>query len=213
MACADVADRVRPGELRRLVADGLTASGLDIRRPDGTPRHRLLIACPGAARCALAVSDCGLVEWECCPHAGRVADPKLVADLATALLTGVAGEFPRRGGGYGRPDATLKGIVGVELAARGLDVELEVYEDRPNFEARSLIVATNPAAADAAAVEVSDDGCVTWLCDFWDEASVAAEPGTCAPVPGPAEVAAAVVATVTTALSQGLPGTSVAGRS
>jgi hypothetical protein len=137
MACASVADRVQPGELMRLVAGGLASSGLEVRLPGpGHDRH-LAIACPGPAQCALAVSDCGLVELDCWPPLSGQADPKQVADLATALLTGRAGDYPRQGTGYGRPDATLKGIVGLELAARGLDVELEVYEDKESFEAWS----------------------------------------------------------------------------
>jgi hypothetical protein len=205
MASASADDRAQPGDLMRLVADGLTASGLEVRLPEGEHRRRLTIGCPGA-RCALPVSDYGLVEWECRPQPGSDADPGQVADLATALLTGRTGDHPRRGDGYGKPGITLKGIVGLELEARGLDVELEVYEDKERFDARALIVVTNPAAGDAATVQVADDGCVTWSCYYGDEAAaMTAEPDSCGPVPGPAEVAAAVVVTVTTAMSQALP--------
>jgi hypothetical protein len=201
MASVSAADRAYPGELLRLVADGLAAAGLQIR-PPGREDSRLLIACTWA-RCTLSVSDRGLVAWECYPLAGRQAAPKQVADLATVLLTGRAGDFRRRDGGHGTPGLTLKGVVGLELKARGLDVELEVHEDREHFEARSLIVATNPAATFPATVQVCDDGSVTWSCDYWDDPATAVwNPEGRVSVPGPAEVAAAVVATVTAVMSQ-----------
>jgi hypothetical protein len=200
MTGISAAERTQPGELVRLLCDGLTASGLEARplRGDGS---RLVITCP-RARCLLTVSDCGLAEWECCPLPGCPPDPGQVADLATALLTGRAGVFPRLGCGYGMPDLTLKGVVGLELKARGLDVELEVYEDRAHFDARSLIVVTSSAAADPATVQVSDDGCVTWTCDYWDDPATPAWDPDGVLIPSPAEVAAAVVATVTAALAQ-----------
>jgi hypothetical protein len=201
---------ISAAELVRLVFDGLIASGLEARplRGDGS---RLVITWPHA-RCLLTVSDCGLAEWGCCPLPGCPPDPGQVADLATALLTGRAGVFPRLGSGYGMPDLTLKGVVGLELKARGLDVELEVYEDRAHFDARSSIVATRPAAAAPATVQVSDDGSVTWTCDYWDDPATPAWNQGSVPVPGPAEVAAAVVATMTAALAQA-PGVSSAVRS
>jgi hypothetical protein len=52
------AGRARPGELLSLVMDGLSGSGLDVRRDEDC---RLAIAWPGA-RCMLAVSDCGRAE-------------------------------------------------------------------------------------------------------------------------------------------------------
>ena len=192
--------RVHPGELLRLVADELTAAGLAVRPMPGDGK-RLLIVC-AQARCSLLVSDCGLAEWECCLLPGWRPDPGQAADLATALLTGRAGEFPRLGSGYGVPDLTFKGIVGLELKARGLDVELEVYEDRAHFDVCSQIVTTSPDAADPATVQVTDDGCVTWTCDYWDDPATPAWEYDGLPVPGLGEVAAAAVTTVTTAITQ-----------
>lgn len=212
MAGGSVADRADSGGLMRLVAEGLAASGLDVCPPCREHSHRLMIGC-GGQRWALSVNDRRLVELECCPEPGGKADPKQVADLATALLTGRAGDYPRRGGGYGKPGITLKGIVGLELEARGLDVELEVYADSKHFDARSLIVVTRPASGDAATVQVTDDGCVSWSCDYENPAAaITGSPGSCEPVPGIAEVASAVVATVTVAVSQ-VSGVPVAGRS
>lgn len=193
-------DRVQPGELLRLVAGGLTAARLKARPLPGNGGGLLIGSTH--SRCTLRVSDCGLAEWECCPLPGWRPDPGRAADLATALLTGRAGEFPRLGSGYGIPDLTFKGIVGLELKARGLDVELEVYEDRAHFDVCSQIVATSRNAADPATVQVSDDGCVTWTCDYWDDPATPAWEYDGLPVPGPGEVAAAVVTTVTAAMTQ-----------
>jgi len=126
------ANRTKPGELMRLVAEGLTANGFDVRPPEYEGGCRLSIGCQGA-RCAVSVSDWGDVEWEWRPWASGKADPKQTADVATALLTGRAQDYPRRGNGYGRDGLTFKGIVGLELKARGFGVELEVYEDEEAY--------------------------------------------------------------------------------
>jgi hypothetical protein len=205
MACgsaADRADRTKPGELMRLVAAGLTASGLDVRPPEHDGGCRLRIGCPGV-RCALSVTDCGDIEWECCPQASSAADPGQIADVATVLLTGQTRGYPRRGNGYGHDSITFKGIVGLELKARGLAVDLEVYEDKDYFDAQAAIVVTNPASAEDATVHVADDGSITWSRDYWAEAAtVIWEPDFCGWIADPEKVADAVVATVTRAMSQ-----------
>jgi hypothetical protein len=191
-----------PGELMRLVAGGLASNGFEIRPPESKDGCRLSVRFQGA-RCALSVSDWGDVEWECSPWASNAADPKRIADLATALLTGRAGEFPRRGEGYERPGITLKGIVGLELKARGLDVGLEVCKDEDCFDAQAGIVATNPGDEDDARVYVTDDGGVTWARDYWAEAAtIIWEPEYCGWIADPGKVAASVVETITRAVSR-----------
>jgi len=198
-SAADLAQK--PGELMRLVAGGLTMNGFDVRLPEREDGCRLTIGCQGA-RCALSVSDWGYVEWECSPWASDEADPKQIADLATTLLTGRGGDYPRRGKGYERPGLTLKGIVGLELKARGLDVDLEVYEDEHYFDAQAEIVVTNPGTGGDAKVRVTDDGSVTWARDYWAEAAtIIWEPEYCGWIADPAEVAGAVVETITRAMS------------
>jgi hypothetical protein len=206
MACASAADRANrtaPGELMRLVAGGLTASGLDVRPPEHDGGCRLRIGCPGA-RCALAVTDWGDVEWECCPQASGAADPQQIADVATVLLTGRSQDYARRGNGHGHDSITFKGIVGRELRARGLAVDLEVYEDKDYFDARAEIAVTNPASADDATVHVTDEGSITWTRDYWPEAGIW-EPDFCGWIADPDKVAGAVVATITRAMSQLAP--------
>jgi hypothetical protein len=207
-ACGSVADRANrtePGELLRLVAEGLTANGFDVRPPEREGGCRMAIGCQGA-RCAVSVSDWGDVEWECCPQASGETDPKQIADVATTLLTGRAKDYPRKGNGYGHDSITFKGIVGLELKARGFEVDLEVDEDEDYFDARAEIVVTNPRSGEDAAVHVADDGSVTWTRDYWAEAAtVIWEPEFCGWISDPEKVAAAVVATITWAMSHLAP--------
>lgn len=142
ISCGHVADRSRPGELLRLVADGLTDSGLEVRLPGRDGRCRLVIACAGA-QCTVAVNDWGDAEWDYCPRSGENADPKHLADVATALLTGRADHF-----------------------------------------------------------FVTDQGCLTWMRDYWDEAAASlSEPDLCGWITDPAAIAIAVVQAVMRAMS------------
>ncbi|HEY2579775.1 MAG TPA: hypothetical protein VGI74_25975, partial [Streptosporangiaceae bacterium] len=191
-----------PGDLMRRVAAGLLFNGFDVRPPEHDDECRLTISCP-KARCTLSVSDSASIELECTPWASGQQDPKRVADLATALLTGQAQDHPRLGDGYDRHGITFKGIVGLELKARGFDVELEVYEDDHYFDAPSAIVVTVPDHRDDAAVLVADDGSIVWTCDYWAEAAtITLEPDFHWWIADPANLASTVVATVTAAMSQ-----------
>jgi len=199
---ADRADRPRPGELMRLVARELTASGCDVVPPGRDGGCRMSINSP-AARCELSVTDWAGIEWRCRPQAAGGADPGQVADLAATLLTGRAHDPARRPGGYDREGLTFKGIVGLALKARGLDVALEVCADADCFDVWAEIVVTSPATGHDAAVRVADDGSLTWTRDYWPEAAATTwEPGFCGWIADPAGVAVAVVATITAAMSQ-----------
>jgi hypothetical protein len=194
-------DRTVPGELLRLVADGLTGAGLDVSPPaDG--EGRLDIAWPGA-RCTLAVGEGGSAEWEYCPWSPDDADPDLTADLATVLLTGRAGPLPRLGSRHQLENVTFKGIVGLELKARGLDVELAVYCDETVFDTFAEIIATVPGPGDdGGQVCVTDEGGLTWTRDYWAEtAAIAPGPEPWGEVTDPAGIAGSVVEAVTRAMS------------
>jgi hypothetical protein len=196
-----LADRAAPGELLRLLADGLTGAGLDVRPPaDG--EGRLDIAMPGA-RCTLAVGECGSAEWEYCPWSPQDADPDLTADLATVLLTGRAGPQPRLGSGHQFENVTFKGLVGLELKARGLDVELAVYCDETTFDTFAEIIATVPGPGDVGGqVCVTDEGGLTWTRDYLAEAAaMVSAPGLCGQAADPARVANSVVEAVARAMS------------
>jgi hypothetical protein len=194
-------DRTAPGELLRLVADGLTGAGLDVRAPGDQDGCRLDIAWPGA-RCTLAVGDCGGAEWEYCPWSPDDADPDLAADLATVLLTGLAGPQPRLGSGHQLENVTFKGIVGLELKARGLEVELAVYCDETAFDTFAEIIATVPGQGDdGGQVCVTDEGGLTWTRDYLAEAALVSASGFCGQAADPASIAGSVVEAVTRAMS------------
>lgn len=199
--CGGLAEHGQPGELIRLVADGLTVSGLDVRLTDPEGAARLDIICE-AGQCRLSVNDWASAEWDYTPRSKDEADPALTAGLATALLTGSAGHYPHPAGGYRREGITFKGIVGRELRARGLDVGLEVYADEDYFDAHAEIIITNPGSRDDAQVRVTDEGCLTWTRDYWGQtATIVFEPDFCGWITNPADVAASVVATITQAMA------------
>ncbi|MGH3190939.1 MAG: hypothetical protein ACRDOU_32695 [Streptosporangiaceae bacterium] len=202
MTTTCTADRIAPGELLRLVVDGLTGAGLEVRPPADADGCRLDIALPGA-RCTLAVGEGGSAEWEYWPWSPDDADPDLTADLATVLLTGRTGPQPRLGSGHQRENVTFKGIVGLELKARGLDVELAVYTDETAFDTFAEIIATVPGQGDdGGQVCVTDDGGLTWTRDYQCEAAaLIAAPEGCGQAADPASVAGSVVGAVTRAMS------------
>ena len=192
--------RTAPGELLRLVADGLAGAGLDVSPPaDG--EGRLDIAWPGA-RCTLAVGEGGSAEWEFRPWSADDADPDLTADLATVLLTGQAGPQPRLAG-HQLENVTFKGIVGLELRARGLEVELAVYCDETAFDTFAEIIATVPGPGDGGGqVCVTDEGGLTWTRDYWAEtAAITSETKPWGQPADPASIAGSVVEAVTRAMS------------
>jgi hypothetical protein len=196
-----VPDAQVAGELIRLVAEGLAGCGLDVRLSDPEGSAQLTIACE-AGQCVLWVNDWGYAEWDYRPRSKDEADPRLTAEMATALLTGRAGQYECLAGEYRCDGITFKGIVGRELKARGLDVGLAVYEDEDYFDVRAEIVITVPASEDGAEVRVADDGWLTWTRDYWGQtAAIVFEPEFCGWITNPGHVAASVVATIMPALS------------
>jgi hypothetical protein len=193
-------------ELMRLVADGLAASGLDIRPSEGTADQvGQVVIGRDDADCELSVGEQGRVQLGYRPRSGEAADPKLPADLATVLLTGQRGDLPRLGNGYDHPGVTLKGMVGLELRERGLDVRLAVYGDDLYFESCSEIVATNPGDADGddGQVYVTDDGGLLWVRDFSAEhETVRRHPQFTSRITDPEGLAGEVVAALGMALGR-----------
>jgi hypothetical protein len=163
----------QPASLMRMIAARLLAAGFEVRQEDSDGGSQLDITCAGA-RCTAWAGESGHAEWEW--HPDGDADPKRLADLATVLLTGNGSSLARRGDGYGRPGITFKGIVAAELAARGLDVRLGVYEDQRNYDVTAEVVVTSPAGAQAGTVYVTDSGTLTWACDYWDETTAGTPP-------------------------------------
>lgn len=188
-----------PGELMRLVADGLTQKGFPSQLPAYSDSRRLTITAP-AARCTLSVEDSGSVCWDWQPPAGQAVDPHHLADLASLLLTGQPSTCPRPSD-PGQPSRfTLKGAVGHELAARGLRARMEICTDHESFDVDAVMVATAPGGR--AEVRVTDDGALSWEHDYWIEAMRAtAAPDPAAVILDPRELAGSIVATVSQALA------------
>jgi hypothetical protein len=202
---ADAEIAGEPGELMHLVANGLSGNGFNVGLPVAGNGRCLSIACP-VAQCALTVEDGGSIVWEWNPVAGSAVDPLELADVASALLTGRTGLSRWEGECGGRADLTLKGRVGRELRARGLQVGLEVYPDELSFEAHAAIVASAPGTDLDAEVRVTDDGWLSWEHDYAaDEAAICPGPDRTAWIADPVKVAGDIVAAVTLALSQSLP--------
>lgn len=95
-----------------------------------------------------------------------------------------------------------RGIVGLELKARGLNVELAVYPDEGCFDVHAEVMVTSPDESGYAKVYVADDGHLTWMRDYGDEASATVgEPGSCECITRSASVASAVVETIMPVMS------------
>ena len=196
----------------RLVAARLTAAGFDVRQEDGDGGSQLDIGCAGA-RCLAWAGNSGHAEWEW--HPADTADPKRLADLATVLLAGIGSDLTRRGDGYGRSGITFKGVIGTELAARGLNVRLRVYEDQRNYDVTAEVVVTNPASVQAGTIFVTDSGTLTWACGYWDETTAGTSPPEdCRPDADVPDAARAISRTVIRAMTKaGLaPGTQANGQ-
>lgn len=199
-----VAQSPVPGELMRLVADGLEARNYRCEYSPGGESGWISACCAGA-RCYLLVCDDGLAEWEFVPCAASAADPELTAGVAVFLLTGKDGGCPP-GNRCRTRGLSFKGIAGTELRARGFHVSLEVYEDRGAFTVESEILVTSPAGDSDASVRITDEGGIFWECGH--ACAVTAVPGMPeygAVVADPAGLADSIVRTVTHAVSL-LPG-------
>jgi len=197
----DVARSSRePGGLMMLVASGLSAHGFDVRLPECEDGSRLRVS--GAdVRCELVVTDCGYVQWDCQPRVAEDADAKQIADIVTTLLTGQAGDYPRKGNGYDNVALPLKAVVALELKARSLAVNLDMCTDEIYYEATTTIVATNPAQKYAKAT-VDDDGTVIWERDYWPEAAtIKMKPEYSWEITEPGKVAHAITETVRHAMT------------
>jgi hypothetical protein len=203
-----IAGDMLPGHLMRLVADELRARGFGVHLPAWEEERRMSVERWGG-RCDLSVGGFGLVEWECIPWASNEADPMLVADIAAYLLTGKDEDYPCQGGGDNAHGMSFKGIAGNELRARGFDVGLEVYEDTDRFEVFAEIVVTNPVIHPNASVRISDDGGISWECDYpYEVAVIAGTQEYLDVLADPGGLADSIVSTIARAvwLSSGVPG-------
>jgi hypothetical protein len=146
----------------RLAGRELARRGLSVLYPEREEARHLTLTSDAGMRSALCVMDNGTVRWEWPGPEDRAPDPRQVTGVVTGLLTGHSPDYQDAGPAYSGEDLTLKGIVGLELRARGLDVALEVYADDEFLDVDARIAVTSPPAGTDAQVRVSDDGSIRW---------------------------------------------------
>jgi len=181
-------------ELARLTAGFLASAGLRVTGPgDG---GRLEIGHPDA-RYWLLVTDDAHAELQ-----SDDDDPRHVASVAAALLSDAPSDARH-------PDAvsgaaiTFKGIVGMDLKAKGFEVALNVYTDDFYYDVSGDIAVTNPRAS-AGTVYITDQGGLTWFRDLWpDHAGTEREPQSRTVLPDPPAVAREIADTVARAIGAG----------
>jgi hypothetical protein len=159
-----------PGTAMRAVAEKLAARGFGVRSPEWEESRRLTITGAGRARCELTVEDGGSVRWDYRPGSGRGTDPAEMTALVLRVLGAAGAGEPRT---RARPGVSLKGVVGRALAARGLKVGMEVFEDPDFYAVSAEVVVSNPARPERGQVSVSDDGDLTWECRYYDDCDAA----------------------------------------
>lgn len=189
-----VTDDAPVPHLARLTADRIAEAGI----PVSYDKYGILLISPGpgAEDWTLAVGDEADAHLSCSPPATGVSDPHRIADIAAALLTGNPGT--------GEPDPAappvsaigVKGVVGLDLRARGFRVELNTYVFDSTLELAADISATAPDAdprdPDTAGVAyIADDGSIGYERSFWQ--------------PDPSAAARAIAATITAALRTAHP--------
>lgn len=188
-----------PGTLQRLVVDLIAEEGISVRS-DGYGLTLNPGPGPWPKRQAdtdywfLSVDDDAQVRLKFAPGTDAGSDPRRIADIATALLTGVPGT--------GRDDsassaAGLKEAAGLLLRARGFRVELNTYVDDTTLSLGSDVSATtadtprwDPDISGAAFI--ADNGSIDFARPFWN--------------PDATATARAIAATVTAAIRAAKPG-------
>jgi hypothetical protein len=159
-----------PHELLRLVSRGLESHSFSVRLPDRADECILTIDVESVIW-DLLVGEDGYVEWKSGPTGSRRADPGRIADLAALLLAGRVPDPSGQDEQFRVPDITFLGVVGLEAKARGLDAELETYDDQRLGAVTAEIMLRNPASFWSARVRVDDAPGILWEKDFWPEMS------------------------------------------
>src|SRR6266566_3787403 len=152
-----------PGAAMHMVAEKLTAHGFDVRGPEWEEGRRLRVTNLPGTTCEVTVED-GFVTWEYWRWASKGADPDRLAGQVMRLLTGDAATLLPSGAAARSVRVGMQGIVGRELKAKGLDVDLDIYADHGAFEVIAEIVVTNPAHPERGRVRVGDEAGLLWEC-------------------------------------------------
>lgn len=207
-----------PGELTRLTGECLKAGGIRIRRdgdqllvaPTARPRSKRKARETRAAQCALFIDDeTATARLDFLPWAAETADGGWLADVASALLTGMTGTGPRRPDVNHLAGMGVKGVAGTDLRRRGFLVELNTYEDPDYFEVMSEIAVTVPGRPGPAAggvVYIADDGIISWEhCYSYRHIVTGDGPGAGSELADPPAMARAIAGTVAAAVRAAWP--------
>jgi hypothetical protein len=207
-----------PGELLRLAGEYLKAEGIRVKpdvdqllvAPAARPRSKRKAQETRAARCTLEIDDdSAAVRLHFFPWAKEATDGRWLADVASALLTGMGCIGPRRPDVRYPAGTGVKGIAGVDLQRRGFKVELNAYEDPDYFEVLSDIAVTVPGRVgpgNGGVVYLADDGTTCWERCYCYEHVVTGrelEPGSW--LPDPPAVALSIAGTVAAAVRTAWP--------
>ena len=152
-----------PGQALRAVAEKLAAHGFDVDGSEGEEARWVRVTGLRGTACDITVNGSGILTWEYLP--GGSADSDMVAGRALHLLTGRPPLPARRPGPGPEPRTGLKSLVGSKLAARGMTVRLEIFEDRAPSGVPAGILVANPRHPERGRVHVADDGALIWECD------------------------------------------------
>lgn len=148
----------------RILADGLTSQGFDVRSPAWEDMEFLRVTNVRGMLCEVSINSTGRVCWECRLCNGSHHDPVQVVNMVSGILGSDNSRFS------GRPpmhclDLSLKAMVGRALSAQGMDVRLAVlYQDELVYEVCAEVEVTNPVQRDRGRVLVADDGSIRWEC-------------------------------------------------
>jgi hypothetical protein len=148
-----------PGQLMRLVGDGLTARGHAVQYPGHEDERRLRITSLPTMNCMVTVDDSGAVYWEYWPKPGYQLDPGQVVSLALNVLAPGGESSPQTSAPDG---SSRRRSVGQALRGAALDVELDVYADQGTFTVTAEIVAVNPHEPGRGELRIEDSGYITW---------------------------------------------------
>jgi hypothetical protein len=157
----------------RVMAEMLAKRGLDVYSPEREEARLLTVANATQARCEIGVQDNGRVLWHYFPWAGADTEPAEISGMVLRMLDADTGDSAGQYAHFHK-GATLKGAVAREIKARGMDADMEVYEDELFYDVVAEVVLTNPAKPERGLVRVTDDGAILWECDHGEKPERAA---------------------------------------
>jgi hypothetical protein len=161
----ELTDGVEPGAPMRAMAEMLAGRGFDVYGPELEESRLLTVTNAKRARCEIGVEDNERVSWEYFPWTGADTQPAEIAGMALRILGADTDDSAEQYAHFHK-GATLKGAVAREIQARGLEADMEVYEDQLFYDVVAEVVLTNPAKPERGLVRVTDDGTVLWEYDY-----------------------------------------------